>query len=326
MRPSVRFGTVAGIDVGVHWTVLVIALLLLSTLSGTVLPATAPGYTGTAYLLTAVVTAVLFLASIVAHELGHSLVARRNGVRVRGITLFALGGVATLDGEAPNPGAAARIAAAGPAVSIATGAGLLGLALGAEAAGLLPGLWVAGLAWLGAINLTLAVFNLLPALPLDGGRVLQALLWRRRGNRQEATIAAAKLGRVIGWLMILFGLWELTQGANGLITALIGWFVIATARAEARQAERELQAARGVPPMPPFGPFTWWGPPSGPPAGGPSGPYGPHGAGQGPPRGFGPQGPTPPRPGPYGGYAPPTTPPYRGEVIDVDSRPADAHR
>lgn len=335
MRPSLRLGRVAGIDVGVHWTVIAIAALLVSTLSGAILPANVSGYSGGAYLVTALFTALLFLVSIVAHELGHSLVARRNGVRVRGITLFALGGVATLDGDAATPGAAARIAAAGPAVSVVTGLGLLAAAAVTNSLGLLPDLLVAGLAWLGFINLSLAVFNLIPALPLDGGRVLQAFLWRRRGNRHEATISAARLGRWLGWALVLFGLWELTQGANGLFTALIGWFVIGTAKAEAWQARQALQAERGGFRAFPFPPFPW-APPSGPPAGGPSG-------------GFGPFRPTPPRPGsdprfgsdprggswPYGGFGPggptppwpgsaPTRPSTSGEVIDVDGRPADS--
>jgi Zn-dependent protease len=242
MRPSLRLGHVAGISIGLHWSILLIAVLLTSTLSGSVLPATAAGYSGFAYLVAAIATAGLFLSSIVAHELGHSLVALRNRVKVRSITLFALGGVASLDGEAANPGAAARIALAGPAVSAAVGILSLGTALGASALGL-PALVVAAVAWLGLINLSLALFNMLPALPLDGGRVLQAYLWHRRGDRHSATLSAAKMGRFIGWGLVALGLWELSNGADGLLTVFIGWFVIMNAGAEARRARLEQRAA-----------------------------------------------------------------------------------
>ncbi|MDH3684335.1 MAG: site-2 protease family protein, partial [Acidimicrobiia bacterium] len=205
---------------------------------GTILPATAPGYAGLAYLVAALATTGLFLASIVAHELGHSVVAENNGVGVRGITLFALGGVATLDNEPRTPGVAARIALAGPAVSVAIGVGAL---LAAAAAGFLgaSSLAVAGLAWLGLVNLVLAGFNLLPALPLDGGRVLQAALWKHQGDQHRATIGAATVGRYIGWGIVLLGIWQLSQGGAGLWTAFIGWFVVATARAEELRARLE---------------------------------------------------------------------------------------
>lgn len=286
MRPTVRLGQFFGIDVGLHWTIALIAVLLTTTLSGTVLPEFAPGHSPAAYLVTALVTAVLFMASIVAHEMGHSLVAIRDGIKVRGITLFALGGVASLEGEPASPGSAARVALAGPAVSIGVGAASMGLAIGASAVGL-PGLVVAALVWLGVINLSLAVFNLLPALPLDGGRVLQAYLWRRRGDRHEATISAAKAGRWIGWGLVAFGFWEFTQGGNGLWTMLIGWFVLLTAKAEGLRARMERDQAR----MPAGGPFGF-GPFGPPPAADPFSSGG-HG-------GTGPWGP------------PPTSPPYSG--------------
>ncbi|MDH4363675.1 MAG: site-2 protease family protein [Acidimicrobiia bacterium] len=288
MRPTVRLGQFFGVDVGLHWTIVLITMLLTTTLSGTVLPEFAPGHSTAAYLATALVAAVLFMASIVAHELGHSLVAIRGGIKVRGITLFALGGVASLECEPASPGLAARVALAGPAVSIGVGVASLGAAIGANAPGL-PGLVVAALVWLGVINLSLAVFNLLPALPLDGGRVLQAYLWRRRGDRHEATISAAKAGRWIGWGLVAFGFWELTQGGNGLWTMLIGWFVLTTAKAEGLRARMERDQARMPAAGRPFG-FGPFGPP--PPAGHPFGVGGPGGS------------------GPWG--PPPTSPPYSG--------------
>lgn len=246
MRPTIRLGKVSGIDIGLHWSILFIGFVLVSALSGNVLPSFAPGLSGAAYLLAALSTAALFLGSIVAHELGHSIVAQRNGIEVRGITLFALGGVASLESEPDDPGVAARIALAGPAVSVAVGVASLVMAWLATAS-FGGALVIAAFTWLGIINLALAVFNMIPALPLDGGRVLQAALWKRNGQRHQATISAAKLGRGLGWAIVAFGLWQFFTIGDGLWTALIGWFVISTAKAEgarARWALRREEAER----------------------------------------------------------------------------------
>jgi len=231
MRASLRLGSFAGVNVGMHWSIGLIALILTISLTGTILPATAAGYSSAAYLIAALATAAVFLASIVAHELGHSVVAERSGVRVRGITLFALGGVASLESEPTSPGSAAKIALAGPAVSVAIGVASLGAAALFSTFGL-PALAVAAVGWLGVVNLALAVFNMLPALPLDGGRVLQAALWQRSGDQHGSTIRAATIGRYLGWGLVALGVWQFAQGGAGLWTAVIGMFVIATARAE----------------------------------------------------------------------------------------------
>ncbi len=248
MRGSMRLGTIAGIEVGIHWTIALIATLITASLAGTILPAAAAGYTGGAYLVAGLATAGLFLASIVAHELGHSIVAENNGIRVKGITLFALGGVAVLDSEPESPGVAARIALAGPAVSLVIGVASFaaGTALGFSGG---PALAAAALGWLGIVNLVLAVFNMLPALPLDGGRVLQAALWRRSGDRHRATINAATIGRYLGWGLVGLGVWQFTAGAAGLWTVFIGLFVITTARAEEfrDRMQRRFEAARPNP-------------------------------------------------------------------------------
>ncbi|MGB5755456.1 MAG: site-2 protease family protein, partial [Acidimicrobiales bacterium] len=125
MRNSLRLGVVSGIPIAIHWSIVLIAGVFGLALAGTILPAAAPGYVAGAYFVTATVVTVALLASIVAHELGHSVVAQRNAVDVGGITLFALGGVAKLEREPDTPGAAARIAIAGPAVSIAIGVAAL---------------------------------------------------------------------------------------------------------------------------------------------------------------------------------------------------------
>ena len=266
MRATLRLGTFAGIKIGMHWSIALIAVLLSATLAGTILPATAAGYSSTAYLVTALATTALFLGSIVAHELGHSVVAERNGVRVRGITLFALGGVATLENEPRSPGVAAKIALAGPAMSVLVGVGSLVTALALGAVGF-PALVTAAFGWLGIVNLALAVFNMLPALPLDGGRVLQAGLWHRSGDQHEATISAATIGRYLGWGLVFLGLWQFSQGSAGLWTAAIGVFVVATARGEEfrarylRRQERQRQRIDQMDPMAVFRIFNQPAPP-----------------------------------------------------------------
>ncbi len=239
MRPTVRLGKVSGIDIGLHWTIGLIAFLLVTTLTGSVLPASAPGYAQAGYLLAAFATAVMFLGSIVAHELGHSIVAQRNNVNVLGITLFGLGGVAALERDPDDAGAAARIAAAGPAVSVAVGAISLALSYAFGVLGA-PALVTASLTWLGFINLALAVFNMIPALPLDGGRVLQAALWKRGGQRLPATVTAAKWGGRIGWVIVALGLIQFATTGSGLWTAFIGWFVATTAKAEGTRARMQM--------------------------------------------------------------------------------------
>ncbi|MEL6983333.1 MAG: site-2 protease family protein [Actinomycetota bacterium] len=248
MRPSIRLGTLFGIPIGLHWSIVVIVGLVTFGLAGTILPQAAAGYASSLYYLTGLVISAALLASIVAHELGHALVARRNGVGTRGISLFALGGVAELESEADNPGAAARIAAAGPAVSVAIGAAAMGLAGVAGFIGASP-LAVVALTTLGFVNLVMAVFNMIPALPLDGGRVLQAALWQRRGDRESATVSAAGVGRFLGWSLVAFGLWQFLNGGAGLWTMVIGWFVVSSARAEELRARFRIRSRTWAPPQ-----------------------------------------------------------------------------
>jgi len=253
MRQTLRLGTIRGIPVGLHWSLLVVAGLLTVQLYGSLLPELVPGRSSTAYAVAGAVTAIAFLSSILLHELGHALVAERLGVRVRRVTLWLLGGVAELAHEAPRPSTELRIAAAGPAVSVG-----LGLASGALAAALhvagAPDLVVASLAWVAIINLFLAAFNLLPAAPLDGGRILRAALWRHHGDRVRATMTASRAGQIVGWGLVGLGVFEiLTSTSSGLWTALVGWFVLTAARAERERAERQ----RPPPPSGPFGGSPW---------------------------------------------------------------------
>jgi len=231
VRPSIRLGKVAGIAVGCNWSVLVILALFAWELAAYVLPTTA-GAPSAADWAAGVVGAVVLLASLLAHEVSHALVAKRHGVTVRSITLFVFGGVTQLEGEAHTPGADFAIAAIGPGTSIGL-AGVFGalewLASGAGVHGLVLGV----LSWLWKVNLLLAVFNLVPAAPLDGGRILRSVLWRRSGDHDGATVTAARAGRGFAVLLIVVGvLGFFSGGLLGVWPALIGVFLYAAARAE----------------------------------------------------------------------------------------------
>ncbi|MEU5591826.1 site-2 protease family protein [Streptomyces sp. NPDC020298] len=238
MNETVSLGRIAGVRVGLNWSVLVIVVLVTVTLARGRFPDAHPGHSPTLYWALALLTAVVFLCSLLAHELAHAVVARRNGVQVDGITLWMLGGAARLHGEAPTPGAELRIAGVGPLTSLVTGGVLAAVAAGLDALNT-SGLLVEAIGWLSAINILLAVFNALPAAPLDGGRLLRAYLWHRTGDRLRATRGASAAGRALGWFLVVTGFAAvLFAGAlSGLWLALIGWFLIGAATAEARQAD-----------------------------------------------------------------------------------------
>ena len=246
MKQTVPLGRVAGIRVGMHWSVLVMIMMIGWLLGGQVLPTMTPHQPAVAYWVVAVPCAAAFMAALLAHELAHSLVARRYGVPVTSITLWALGGVSELGGEPSTARADVRIAAAGPAASLAAGLIFGGMAAAVRAGGG-PGIAVAALGWLAAMNALLAVFNLLPGAPLDGGRILRAFLWRRTGDRVRAAQSAAAAGRAIGAVLMIAGLGEvlLWADADGLWLALIGVFVMSAAAAEAT-AETAAAALAGL--------------------------------------------------------------------------------
>ncbi|MGW2747407.1 site-2 protease family protein [Streptomyces sp. NPDC001450] len=247
MNETLSLGRIAGVRVGLHWSVLVIVALVTVALARGRFPAAHPGYSPNVYWGLALLTAVVFLGSLLAHELAHAVVARRNGVQVDGITLWMLGGAARLHDEAPTPAAELRIAGVGPLTSLLVGGLLAGITAGLKALHT-SGLVVEAFAWLAAINILLAVFNALPAAPLDGGRLLRAYLWHRTGDRLRATRGASSAGRALGWFLVVAGFLAVLYGRDlsGLWPALIGWFLIAAATAEARQAEMR-SLLRGVP-------------------------------------------------------------------------------
>jgi Zn-dependent protease len=244
VKQTMPLGRVAGIAVGAHWSVAVILAIVAELLAVTVLPGAFPNQNAALYWAVAGITAVVFLASLLAHELAHALVARRNGVGVRSITLWMLGGMAELDADPPSAGADLRIALAGPAASLVVGLVLFGAAAGIGAAGG-PGVAVAAATWLAVMNGILAVFNLLPGAPLDGGRVLRAALWRHYGDRERGERGAARAGRILGAVMVGLGIGELLafRSFSGLWLMLIGWFLITTAAAEEKAATAKVALA-----------------------------------------------------------------------------------
>ena len=213
MSETFRLGHIFGVRVGVNWSVVVIFALITIGLAAGRFPLLYPDLAAGAYVTAGLVAGVVFFASLLAHEMAHAVVAKRNGVAVEAITLWLFGGVAKLKGEPTTPGADFRVAAIGPAVSLVLALvfALLGLLLDAVGA---PELIVGVALWLGLINVVLAVFNLVPAAPLDGGRILRSLVWWRTGDRTRAAITAAHAGRVFGWFLIAVGVGTAGLGAG----------------------------------------------------------------------------------------------------------------
>jgi len=208
---SIRLGTYAGIPVRAHWSMAIVALWFGVLLSADL------GIVG------GVVATVAFFASILAHEFGHALVARRYGVRTQSIDLWALGGVARLDRESPTPRADGLIAVAGPAVSLLIGVVAVGASFAIRSDVVF---------WIGFVNVVLAVFNMLPGAPLDGGRVLRAVRWARTGNKYRAMRDAGNAGRVLGWGLVGVGVVLMLNGQFGVFFMITGLFIAMNARAE----------------------------------------------------------------------------------------------
>jgi len=215
--------SVFGFKIRLDLSWFVVAVLVTWSLARSVFPGFVEGLPVTAYWLMGAVGALGLFASVVAHELSHATVARRYGVEMKGITLFIFGGVAEMTDEPPNPRAEFWVAIAGPIASVAVGLGCL--ALWALA---LPRPVQSVLGYLGLINIVLAVFNMIPAFPLDGGRILRSLLWQWKGSLKQATRITTQIGAGFGVALIAFGIVRLiawNDFVGGMWTALIGLFV-----------------------------------------------------------------------------------------------------
>lgn len=249
MQAQVKLGRISGIAIGLHYSWFIIALLIVLSL-GAHFRVVNPHWTETVVWSAAIVTGVLFFIALLLHELAHSLLAKAHGLHVREITLFALGGVSQIETEASEAKTEFWIAIAGPITSLVIGVVLLiiarlaGWRFGVEPSGPV----VAVLLWLGYINIALAAFNMIPGYPLDGGRVLRALIWAVSHNADRSTRLASQVGQTVAFIVILLGLFQFfTEHGNfgGLWLAFIGWFLLDAARTSYAQVGL-VSALRGL--------------------------------------------------------------------------------
>ncbi len=228
-----RIGRIAGIPISVNAGLLVLAALFVFSLAIQGFPQVDPTASLRTRLIVATPTVLTILGSILAHELGHAALARRQGVGVLGITLSLLGGYAQLDRQAPTPRAEFLIAAAGPAVNLLIGGVLGGITFVLYRLEAIDGIVLGALTWLAGINIVLAVLNLFPAAPLDGGRVLTAALWKRLNDAELARILSGRAGLVLGAVLTVVGVVQaVSPNWRGLITIIVGVFLFTGARGE----------------------------------------------------------------------------------------------
>ncbi len=244
MNGSMRLGRILGIPIEVNYSWFIVFVVVTVSLAGAYFPGRYPGWGAPSYWTIGLLTSLLFFGSVLTHELAHSVVAMAWGIPVRSITLFIFGGVASIEREPHRPLAEFLIAIAGPAASL-----LLGLLFGL--------LWLAGRSldlaaltaislYLAGINVSLAVFNLLPGFPLDGGRIFRSIVWAATGNMARATRWAAGSGRLLAWLMIAAGVGLLVMGNwfSGVWLGIVGWFLDSAASQSGQQA-RLREALKG---------------------------------------------------------------------------------
>ncbi len=232
MSPTITIGRIFGVRIGFNWSWAIVFALIVWSLADTVFPAQNPGFSTAAYVAMAFVAATLFFGSLLLHELGHAVQARREGMQVEDITLWLFGGVARFRGEFPSAGAEFRIAIAGPLVTAVLACVFIATATAMQLTSAVDGV----AAWLGYINVILLAFNLLPALPLDGGRVLRSTLWYAKGDFARATRTSVDVSRGFAFLIIAFGIALIFLGdaIAGAWLAFIGWFLLQAAALEGR--------------------------------------------------------------------------------------------
>ncbi len=238
MRSNIKLGHIAGIEIGLHFSWFIIAFLIAFSLAAH-FHSVRPGWNEAVVWGVSIATSVLFFITLLLHELAHSLVAKSRGLKVRAITLFALGGVSQIESEASDASSEFWIAIVGPLTSLVIGFVLLGIVrswgwgLGREPVTPLASV----LLWLGYINVLLGVFNMIPGFPLDGGRVFRAIVWWITKKPEKSTRIAAKTGEVVAFLFILYGLFQFFMHANfgGLWLAFIGWFLLEASRSSYAQ-------------------------------------------------------------------------------------------
>lgn len=234
MKASFRLFRISGIDIGIHYSWLLIFILIAWSLAQGYFPQAYPGWTVITYWVTGVIASLMLFISVLLHELAHSLVAQARGLPVSSITLFIFGGVSNLEKEPEKPSTEFTMAVVGPLSSLILGGIFWGLlhALTKQTSPV-----AAMLHYLALINVILAAFNILPGFPLDGGRVLRSILWGTMKDLKKATNIAATVGQAFGWAMIAFGVFWLFTGnfIGGLWIAFIGWFLSSAAGSSRRQ-------------------------------------------------------------------------------------------
>jgi Zn-dependent protease/CBS domain-containing protein len=243
MQHGFKIARVFGIDIAIHPSWFIILAVLVWSLAENVFPSTYV-WSKPTYWLVAVAAALLLFVSVLVHELAHSLIAKHQGIPVKNITLFLLGGVSTLQDESASPGKEALMAGAGPLSSIIIG----GITFLAGRAVHSPQTARAILLYLGSVNLLLGVFNMLPGFPLDGGRVLRAALWKRSGDLLRATRGAARTGTILGYLLVALGVAAAIFGSllGGIWTGFVGWILVQASQAAYQQTKGMARLA-GIP-------------------------------------------------------------------------------
>jgi Zn-dependent protease/CBS domain-containing protein len=252
MRGSLKIGHIAGIEIGIHYT-WIFALIFFSWIfaEGT-FPDLFPEWTTAVYWISGVLLSILLFISVLIHELCHSLVAKSRGMKVNSIVLFIFGGVSNIDSEPGKAWVEFIMAGAGPVSSLIIGGALLGISYALRVSGYQDTPIEVVVNYLARINIILAIFNIIPAFPLDGGRVLRAIIWGATRNLRKATLIAGNIGRFFGWAMILFGIAQFfgiavggLQGnfLDGVWLVFIGWFLVSAADNSMRESTMQQQLA-----------------------------------------------------------------------------------
>jgi len=244
MTGSFRIGKIAGIEIDINVSWIVILVLLTVSLATGWFPLLYPGWSTATYWVVSFISALLLFVSVLLHELAHSLVARRSGLPVKNITLFIFGGVSNIEQEPKSPGVEFRMAFVGPLTSLLIGAVCYLLLLPLRGThSPLEGI----LFYLAVMNILLGLFNLIPGFPLDGGRVLRSIVWKITGSLARATRVASLSGQVIAYLFIFWGIWQLFGGdvLNGIWLGFIGWFLLSAAQSANTQVVLQ-SALRGI--------------------------------------------------------------------------------
>lgn len=236
MKPY-KLGKIAGFEVNIDWSWIVIFLLVVISLGDYYFPASYPRLPTAAYRGMGVIAAVLFFMSLLAHELMHSVVARRYGIEIKGITLYIFGGMSQTGSEPKTPTVEFNMAIIGPFTSLVLAAIFYGIAFIGNA-----GHWpipIIGIAtYLGLVNLLLGIFNLAPGFPLDGGRMFRSLLWAATNNLEKATRYASYAGQIFGYFLIITGVYTVLfagSAISGLWLIFIGWYLTGIARSSYEQ-------------------------------------------------------------------------------------------